>query len=179
MNYPVAKARCTSCHDPHGSSKPGILWTNVHYPVANKMCNQCHLDASSPDALKIKRPGFELCRGCHADMVNETFGKNRIHWPLLDKVSCLNCHNPHAARQNALLKETMKTLCNSCHQDTARRQEKSLTKHKPIQEGTARSATLLMPPTTSSCWTTPARSTCAGRVTIGRSTPPTRSVKSS
>lgn len=135
MNYPVAKARCTSCHDPHGSSQPGILWTDVHSPVAKKMCNQCHLDSSSQDALKLKRPGFELCRGCHADMVNETFGKDRIHWPVVDKLSCLNCHSPHASRQDALLKVTMKNLCNSCHQDTARRQELSLSKHKPIEEG--------------------------------------------
>jgi predicted CXXCH cytochrome family protein len=68
-------------------------------------------------------------------MVNETFGRNRIHWPLIDKTSCQNCHNPHASRQDALLRDTMKNLCNSCHQDTARRQETSLTKHKPIQDG--------------------------------------------
>ena len=135
MNYPVGKARCTSCHDPHGSSQVGLLWKNVHSPVAKKMCNQCHLDPASPDALKARRPGYELCRGCHSDMMNATFGRNRIHWPLLDKASCGNCHAPHAARQDALLRGTMKTLCNSCHQDTARRQEASLTKHKPIQDG--------------------------------------------
>jgi predicted CXXCH cytochrome family protein len=135
MNYPVAKAGCTSCHDPHGSSQPGMLWANVHSPVVKRMCNQCHLDPASPDALKVKRTGYELCRGCHAGMVNETFGRNRIHWPLIDKGSCQNCHNPHASRQDALLRDTMKNLCNSCHQDTARRQETSLTKHKPIQDG--------------------------------------------
>jgi predicted CXXCH cytochrome family protein len=135
MNYPVAGSRCTSCHDPHGSRQAGILWANVHSPVAKKMCGQCHLDASSADALKVKRPGFELCRGCHADMVNEAFGRNQIHWPLVDKVSCQNCHNPHASRQDGLLKDSMKTLCNSCHRDTARRQVASLTKHKPIEEG--------------------------------------------
>ena len=135
MDYPVARARCTSCHDPHGSSQPGILWTNVHSPIAKRMCSQCHLEASSPEALKVKRPGYELCRGCHADMMNETFGKNRIHWALVDKASCQNCHNPHASKQDALLRDTMKTLCNSCHPDVARRQEASLTKHKPIQDG--------------------------------------------
>jgi predicted CXXCH cytochrome family protein len=135
MNYPVAKARCTSCHDPHGSSQPGMLWRDVHSPIAKKMCNQCHLEPSSPDALKTKRSGFELCRGCHSGMMNETFDRKRLHWPLVDKASCQNCHNPHASREDALLKDTMKNLCNSCHQDTARRQEASLTKHKPIGEG--------------------------------------------
>lgn len=135
QNYPVGKSRCTSCHDPHGSSQPGILWAQVHSPVAKKMCNQCHLESASPDALKVKKPGFELCRGCHSNMVNETFGRNRIHWPVVEKASCQNCHAPHASRQDALLRDPMKTLCNSCHQDTARRQEASVTKHKPIQDG--------------------------------------------
>jgi predicted CXXCH cytochrome family protein len=135
LNYPVARARCTSCHDPHGSSQPGILWANVHSPVSKKMCSQCHLDSASPDALKVKRPGYELCRGCHAEMVNQTFGRNRIHWPLLDQASCQNCHNPHAARQDALLRDSMKNVCNSCHRDVARRLEASNTKHKPIQDG--------------------------------------------
>ena len=153
MDYPVAKARCTSCHNAHGSDKAGILFNNVHQPVANKMCNQCHEASTSPDALKTKRAGFELCRGCHSSMMNDTFNKNRIHWPLVDKVGCLNCHEPHASLQKKLLMGDMKTLCGKCHQDTMdlqtklaerERQEKAASKgqamkgaltHNPIQEG--------------------------------------------
>lgn len=135
MNYPVAKGRCTSCHDPHGSGRAGMLWDGVHAPVANKRCNQCHLDPSAPDALKTKRPGFELCRGCHNTTMNEIMGKNRIHWPLVDKASCSNCHNPHASKQKSLLTAPMKTLCGSCHQDAVERQAKSVTKHPPIEQG--------------------------------------------
>jgi predicted CXXCH cytochrome family protein len=153
MNYPVAKSDCSSCHDPHGSDKVGILFDNVHQPVSNKMCNQCHEASASPDALKTKRAGFELCRGCHAKMMNDTFNKNRIHWPLVDKVGCLNCHETHASRYKKLLMGDMKTLCGKCHQDTMdlqtklaekERQEKAAAKdsaikgaltHPPIREG--------------------------------------------
>lgn len=106
-----------------------------HSPVANKMCSQCHPDPTSPDALKTKKAGFELCRGCHNTMMNETMGKNRVHWPLVDKSSCLNCHRPHASREDALLKGPQNSLCGSCHGDVIEKQEKSLVKHKPVQEG--------------------------------------------
>jgi len=153
MNYPVEKSDCSSCHDAHGSSRAGILFDNVHSPVANRACGQCHEPSSSPEALKTKKPGFELCRGCHISMMNDTFNKNRIHWPLVDKVGCLNCHEPHASPQKNLLMGDMKTLCGKCHQDTMESQKKLAAKekqenvaakgkvikgaltHNPIQEG--------------------------------------------
>ncbi len=135
MNYPVSKGRCTSCHDPHGSNNAGILWATIHPPVVNKMCNQCHQEASSPNALAVKRPGFELCRGCHSAMVNETLSRNRVHWPVLDKLGCRNCHSPHASARKALLREPAGRLCGTCHADTIGRQEKSLVKHAPVHEG--------------------------------------------
>lgn len=135
QNYPVAKARCTSCHDPHGSDRGGLLWADTHAPVGNRMCNQCHLEPASPDALKTKKQGFDLCRGCHNTMVNETFADSRMHWPVVGKGSCLNCHNPHASKEAGLLKASPKALCGTCHADTVARQEKSVTKHKPIEEG--------------------------------------------
>lgn len=135
MNYPVATARCTSCHDPHGSNNPGILFNAVHKPVANKQCNQCHEESGSATPLKTKRPGYELCKGCHNEMVNKTFGKKQMHWPLLSRDGCLTCHNPHAAPKKGLLKDNMIAVCGRCHKDTIKRQEQSLTKHPPIQDG--------------------------------------------
>jgi predicted CXXCH cytochrome family protein len=135
MNYPVAKARCTSCHDPHGSDKAGILFTNVHRPVANKMCNQCHAEPTSPSPFATKKPGFELCRGCHSAMLNDAFSKNRIHWPLVDKTGCVHCHNPHGGPVKGLLKTKMIVLCGECHADSIERQQRSMTKHAPIKDG--------------------------------------------
>jgi len=135
MEYPVAKSRCTSCHDPHGSSTRGMFWGKGHQPVVNKMCSQCHPEPSSPDALKTKKAGFELCRGCHNNMMNETLGRNRVHGPVMDRISCQNCHRPHASRESALLKNSQLALCGECHQDTIEKQKKSLAKHPPVEEG--------------------------------------------
>lgn len=135
QEYSVGKSNCTSCHDPHGSNRGALMWANVHVPVVNKMCNQCHQDPSSPQGYKPKIEGYELCRGCHNNMMNETFGRNRIHWPLVDQAACFNCHNPHASKSKGLLKGPMKSLCGTCHQDVVERQEKSLVKHEPIAQG--------------------------------------------
>ena len=153
MNYPVTKADCSSCHNSHGSDKGGILFDNVHQPVANKACTQCHEAPTSSTPFKTKRAGYELCRGCHSGMMNDTFNKNKIHWPLADKVGCLNCHEPHASPQKKLLMGDMKTVCGKCHSDTMDSQKKLAEKekqenaaakgraikgaltHNPIQEG--------------------------------------------
>jgi predicted CXXCH cytochrome family protein len=135
MNYPVAGARCTGCHDPHGSDRPAIMYNNVHKPVAARMCNNCHEDATSATPLKTKKQGEELCKSCHATMMQKMTGRNRVHWPILSKEGCLQCHNPHASSQKGLLKAPMLVLCGKCHADTIRRQQQSLTKHEPIQMG--------------------------------------------
>ena len=135
MNYPVSKSLCTSCHNPHGSDNGGMLYQTVHKPVANKMCNQCHEEASSPNPLRVKKAGYELCRGCHSTMINEAFGKNRVHWPFVSKNGCLSCHNPHASAEPGLLQGSMITVCGKCHADTIERQARSQTKHAPIQSG--------------------------------------------
>ncbi|MGE5172524.1 MAG: cytochrome c3 family protein, partial [Betaproteobacteria bacterium] len=136
QNYPVANSRCTMCHNPHGSARSAMLYDTVHVPVANKMCNQCHEEPTSATPFKTKKAGFELCRGCHYDMVNAALSKNRIHWPVVDRRGCLNCHNPHASKKPALLnRDSMTSLCGSCHKDTITRQEKALSKHNPVQGG--------------------------------------------
>ncbi len=133
MGYPVAKSDCSSCHDPHGSRNAGILWATVHEPVKNRMCNQCHADSASPASLK--RAGADLCRGCHNDLALEIAAKTRVHSPVVDKVACANCHEPHASKTAALLSAPQKQLCGSCHRDTIARQDRSLVKHAPVDSG--------------------------------------------
>jgi predicted CXXCH cytochrome family protein len=135
MGYPVGKASCITCHNPHGSNQNAILYDQVHNPVAKRMCNQCHEAADSANPLATKRSGFELCRGCHNDTVNDILGADRLHWPVISKDGCLSCHNPHAAQKDNLLRGSLLKVCGSCHQDTLQRMVKSETKHEPIAKG--------------------------------------------
>ena len=135
MGYPVAASRCTGCHDPHGSDASGLLLKNVHSPVSKRMCNQCHEESASATPLKTRKDGPTLCRGCHNDMYNKTFDKNRIHWPVVSKSGCLGCHNPHASDDKGLLRKPMAQLCGGCHIDTMKRLQKNVSKHEPVIEG--------------------------------------------
>jgi predicted CXXCH cytochrome family protein len=135
MNYPVSSADCTSCHNPHGSNQQSMLYDNVHSPVAKRMCNQCHEDSTSAEPLKVQRVGFQLCRGCHSDTVNDAFGKKQLHWPLAGKRGCLECHSPHASKEKNLLPGSQISVCGRCHDDTIQRHQQSKAKHEPVVTG--------------------------------------------
>jgi len=130
MNYPVAKSDCSSCHNPHGSNVRGAIFDVAHAAVTERKCDKCHQKPSSPNPLKIKKQTTQLCRECHRDMVAQTFNKNRVHWPLVDKVGCLNCHSPHATKQQKLLKGPVANVCGTCHSDTVELQEWSINNPK-------------------------------------------------
>jgi predicted CXXCH cytochrome family protein len=135
VGYPVDRADCTSCHDPHGSPNEGILWASVHAPVGRRMCSQCHLEPASPTALDLKRAGADLCRGCHSELFDASRGKDHVHWPFVDGRGCESCHRPHASGTPKLLAAPEGELCGSCHADVVRRQERSATKHPPVEAG--------------------------------------------
>lgn len=135
MNYPVAKADCTSCHDPHGSNQPAMLLDNVHAPVASRTCSACHAAPGSAAPFSTLRPGYELCRNCHADMVDATLAKGRVHWAVADKKGCVNCHGPHAAKHDKLLTKAGAESCRDCHADTMARIAAAPVKHKPVDSG--------------------------------------------
>ena len=134
--YPVEHSDCTSCHDPHGSNRKGILWANVHEPVSRKMCAQCHAAPDSADATAVKRAGAELCRGCHSELLTETFARSQVHWPVVDHRGCANCHEPHASKEPKLLARAEGELCSGCHPDVTRRLATSKVKHPPNADGT-------------------------------------------
>lgn len=135
MDYPVQKADCTSCHDPHGSNKAAMLYDNVHDPVAKRKCERCHVKPTSSQPFDLNAEGSETCLACHYEMMTETLNKTQLHWPVIDKKGCINCHSPHASVEKKLLKGPMLELCGSCHADTIARQERAVTKHAPIAEG--------------------------------------------
>jgi predicted CXXCH cytochrome family protein len=138
MDYPVAESECNSCHNPHGSNKRGMVFDVAHAAVTEGKCTECH---QKPSSLETKKKPTQLCRECHQDMVDQIFTKNRVHWPLVDKVGCVNCHDPHAAKEQKLLKGSIVTVCGKCHADTVQLQEWSIKNPKneklcePIKKG--------------------------------------------
>ncbi len=133
--YQVATARCTSCHDPHGSNQKGLFYDKVHVPFGKGNCKQCHEEPTAGAPFKVKTDGYKLCVGCHNNMVNEALLKGRLHWPLLDRAGCLNCHTPHASNQKGLLKKPMVEVCGQCHADTVNWLKNVEHKHSPVKDG--------------------------------------------
>ena len=130
LDYSVADTNCDSCHSAHGSNTRGILYDKVHAPVAENRCTDCHLEANSPNATRTKKQGTELCKQCHRDVVDAIFTRNRVHWPLTDKIGCLNCHSPHGSKEKNLLEKSVRETCGKCHEDTVELQQWSINNPK-------------------------------------------------
>ena len=123
MDYPVADKNCSSCHNPHGSNSRGMIFDVAHPAVTERKCTECH---ENPPSLRTKQKATELCHRCHSRTVDSALDKNRVHWPLLDDVGCLNCHGPHATKEKKLLEGPVVEVCGRCHGDTVQLQEWSI-----------------------------------------------------
>ena len=63
--YPVEKADCARCHDPHASDRKGLLRASVHPPMAEASCDACHQPADSATPFALTAAAGELCAVCH------------------------------------------------------------------------------------------------------------------
>lgn len=100
---PVAEGECVKCHAPHGSAWPKLL--KDAFPA--------------PFYLSYAQDNFALCFDCHEKNIaqdrrtdtltgfrNGDFNLHYLHINKPDKGrSCKTCHDPHAARQQRLIKE--------------------------------------------------------------------------
>jgi predicted CXXCH cytochrome family protein len=117
-----ARALCENCHDPEE-----LLWTGVadslrplasgertpHAPFADGECGRCHDPHGSPNARLTRRPGAELCYGCHQEE-KLRFAEGKVHDPVR-KGACEHCHAPHAGSSGKILAMPEPALCLQCH----------------------------------------------------------------
>src|SRR5690606_14007797 len=91
------------------------------------------LAAATPlnaQVVKVDEPG--ACFTCHDDIQGEL--KKKSPHTSFAEGKCSDCHNPHASRHAALLKESPGDLCQSCHEDL--KQVATLSsKHQPAANG--------------------------------------------
>jgi len=119
---PFAKARCTECHDPHGSSSAHLMRAGQHEPFAQRQCESCHAEPEN-GAVKLKKAAGELCLGCHAKLAAKIGAAPWKHTPLAkDPGACLDCHNPHASTLKALAKAPVVAMCQKCHAETGKKE---------------------------------------------------------
>ena len=101
-NFPVAIKTCQSCHNPHGSDNKGMIRTVRHEPFTDD-CTICH-DGTTATVSQ------EVCLECHEEDVGENLRSTHNHLASTGGNSCINCHTPHAADTERLLKYRLKAL---------------------------------------------------------------------
>lgn len=115
---------CNSCHSLHGKPSGGanVALTRNNNPIIGAI------------TTTVRDLEHETCMACHKDK-RAQFNKPSHH-PLVEgKIKCSDCHNPHGALTNVMLKaENTNDLCNSCHVD---KRGPWIHEHPPVSENCA------------------------------------------
>ena len=117
-NQPLGDSKCTACHDPHSGNNQFRLPEFSHGPYKARLCSACH---PTPVKGKIQLAAANinlLCTECHAQFKEEMEGNQSRHTLLSQNDrACVECHDPHAANQEYVLKKPIQDLCLSCHDE--------------------------------------------------------------
>lgn len=112
---------CGGCHA--AAHQAGGMQVHRQAGVA---CNDCHrshgTDAGTTTALPAGFTNLDAasstCAGCHEAVLIE-FTFNERHRLAEGSVSCVSCHDPHAAEPRSLLGSAGESRCVDCHRNTA------------------------------------------------------------
>ena len=118
---------CLSCHQ-------GMLdGAFRHGPTEAGYCNLCHDPHASPNPAWLRKPAWDLCVTCHAEMAegkhvvagfvsgktHPTKGRSDPARPGRE-LSCASCHNAHSGKSRSLFVYGVKErhdLCVQCHKN--------------------------------------------------------------
>ena len=112
---------CMSCH---AGNRQLAFWESGKHAKNDVACSDCHSihgrNRGPQPAIHTtsQRPNeADMCGTCHKQVRNATMKPS--HHPILEgKVKCSDCHNPHGALSQAMVKhETVNQQCFSCHAD--------------------------------------------------------------
>lgn len=105
VHDPVAEGACLDCHEVHSAEQPQLLsrsWTSERYVAfsedAYETCFDCHDSELATEKETDEATGFRNGNeNLHFLHVNQKKGR-----------SCGACHDPHATRQQHLVKDALK-----------------------------------------------------------------------
>ena len=106
-----ADKNCLECHEDYYDDLKA-KWE--HKPFEDKECLECHQYHAFRNKRELNGPVIEVCTRCHTTI--EEFDEESLHYPILDEMSCVTCHNPHASDDSKLfLTGATADLCGECH----------------------------------------------------------------
>jgi DmsE family decaheme c-type cytochrome len=128
-------AVCLTCHS---GSRHLTFWDSGKHAKNDVACSDCHNIHNKAQPLQAApftttaRPiEADTCGKCHKQVRNAALKPS--HHPILEgKIKCSDCHNPHGALTQAMLKhETVNQQCYSCHAD---KRGPHVFSHPPVEE---------------------------------------------
>ncbi len=114
-------AVCMTCH---AGNRHLAFWESGKHAKNDVACGDCHNIHNRIQAPKVapytsttRMIEADTCGNCHKQVRNATLKPS--HHPIIEgKVKCSDCHNPHGALSQAMVKhETVNQQCFSCHAD--------------------------------------------------------------
>ncbi len=75
QGFPVERAACQQCHDPHASARKGLFRESLHAPFAGGDCRSCHRGPGAASPFETVKPVNALCatvKNALIKIVNET-----------------------------------------------------------------------------------------------------------
>ncbi|MGK5084190.1 cytochrome c3 family protein [Bdellovibrionota bacterium FG-1] len=109
---------CLVCHDDVKDKLDSAVAhrQSVHKPITDRSCVACHNPhSSSHKALLNDKRAPDCCLRCHQDIQNELVDKSSHYKVVMEKDSCLGCHDQHSSEHEHLLKLQQPELCLKCH----------------------------------------------------------------
>ncbi len=120
---------CLSCHERGERTH----WAGSVHQMRGVACTNCHTIMKTVSAKNQLKTAFEpeTCFQCHKDRRAQMYRSS--HMPMREgKIVCSNCHNPHGAVTQALLREnSVNENCYKCH---AEKRGPFLWEHAPVRE---------------------------------------------
>jgi len=142
-HQPAFSQGCATCHEPHGGTRPQLLRAD-----GNKLCLECHGPDSTP--VPDKAAGVITIFDGKVILPDDYYKQNKVvvlplrygkghpiaGHPVSDvtdpadvtkvmqKLSCLTCHQPHSSANPDLLvndQENNTKFCATCHKDLTKR----------------------------------------------------------
>lgn len=129
------KTTCAKCHP---KTVRRTAATVAHPPAKEEDCTLCHQPHGSDAPKLLAEKESELCTSCHEMRLQGEGGKDwprsgSLHAPIASAL-CSDCHDPHGADNQYLLRRKGADLCYGCH--TAERLSFAEGKvHMPVKEG--------------------------------------------
>ncbi|BBB33533.1 lipoprotein cytochrome c [Thermotomaculum hydrothermale] len=106
-------------------------WPHTEHFKNGVSCTACHKIHTKRGNYGLKKEGDKLCYSCHMD-IKAKFNLPSHHPVKENKMSCLDCHNPHGGEEyNLKTSERKNDLCFKCHAD---KQGPFTYEHAPVVE---------------------------------------------